>query len=181
MEQRATGQFLKVLGPTGVVVSIAGWMLDPTVCGGMTMGAPRLELAALIDLNRLLMGTARAAHSRSARAIAQEAGNDTSQNAGSTLNSANELAVRQRGGLPRDVVTTILVQLERYVLAVLKWNYLTRYGTQPESLRLRTLCTRPSRKSIDRTLITELYSRILLFNSVVRPNSTHACPNFPNS
>jgi hypothetical protein len=31
VEQRATGQFLNVLGPTGVVVSVAGWMLDPTL------------------------------------------------------------------------------------------------------------------------------------------------------
>ena len=28
VEQRATGQFLKVQGPTGVVVSMAGWMFD---------------------------------------------------------------------------------------------------------------------------------------------------------
>jgi hypothetical protein len=32
VEQRATGQFLKVLGPADVVVSMAGWMLDPVVC-----------------------------------------------------------------------------------------------------------------------------------------------------
>ena len=32
--RRATGLFLQVSGPAGVVVSIAGWMLDPVVCAG---------------------------------------------------------------------------------------------------------------------------------------------------
>ena len=56
VEQRATGQFLKVEGPTGIVVSIAGWMLDPVICAKMTIGTPRVDLAALIELKRLLMG-----------------------------------------------------------------------------------------------------------------------------
>jgi hypothetical protein len=43
VEQRATGRFLKVLGPAGVVVSIADWMLDPVACAGMAMGAPRVK------------------------------------------------------------------------------------------------------------------------------------------
>jgi hypothetical protein len=54
VEQRATGQFLKVQGPAGVVVSIAGWMVDPVVCPGMTIGAPRVHLAALVELKQLL-------------------------------------------------------------------------------------------------------------------------------
>ena len=65
VEQRATGQFLKVQGPAGIVVSIAGWMLDPVICAGMTIGAPRVDLAALIELKRLLIGVANPAHSRS--------------------------------------------------------------------------------------------------------------------
>jgi hypothetical protein len=55
MEQRATGQFLSVQGPAGIVVSIAGWMLDPVICAGMTIGAPRVDLAALVELERLLI------------------------------------------------------------------------------------------------------------------------------
>jgi excisionase family DNA binding protein len=43
VEQRATGQFLKVQGPASVVVSIAGWMLDPVACAGMIMGAPHVD------------------------------------------------------------------------------------------------------------------------------------------
>jgi hypothetical protein len=58
VEQRATGQFLKVQGAAGAVVSIAAWMLDPVVCAGMTMGALRVDLAALVELKRLLIGTA---------------------------------------------------------------------------------------------------------------------------
>ena len=64
VEQRATGRFLKVLGPAGVVVSIAEWMLDPIVCAGMTIGAPRVDLAALIELERLLIARANPADSQ---------------------------------------------------------------------------------------------------------------------
>src|SRR5208283_3435560 len=60
LEQRATGQFLKVQGPAGVVVSIAGWMLDPVICAAMAMGAPRVDLTALVELERLLIGAASA-------------------------------------------------------------------------------------------------------------------------
>jgi hypothetical protein len=38
------------------VVAIAGWMLNPVVCAGMTIGAPRVDLAALVELERLLIG-----------------------------------------------------------------------------------------------------------------------------
>jgi hypothetical protein len=58
IEQRATGQFLRVQWPAGIVVSIAGWMLDPVICAGMTIGAPRVDVAALVELERLLIGTA---------------------------------------------------------------------------------------------------------------------------
>jgi hypothetical protein len=44
VEQRATGQFLKVQGPAGIVVSIAGWMPDPVICGAMTSGPPDQSL-----------------------------------------------------------------------------------------------------------------------------------------
>jgi hypothetical protein len=33
-------------------------MLDPVICAGMTIGAPRVDLAALVELERLLIGTA---------------------------------------------------------------------------------------------------------------------------
>jgi len=54
VEQRATGQFLKVEGPSCVVVSIPGWMVDPLVCAEMSIGRPQVDLAALSDLTRLV-------------------------------------------------------------------------------------------------------------------------------
>ena len=65
VERRATGLFLMVQGPSGIVVSIAGWMLDPVICAEMTMGVPRVDLAALIELRRLLMEDSKPTHSRS--------------------------------------------------------------------------------------------------------------------
>jgi len=50
---------------TGVVVSIAGWMLDPVVCVAMAMGAPRVDLATLVELKRLLIGASKPTHCRS--------------------------------------------------------------------------------------------------------------------
>jgi hypothetical protein len=52
--QRATGRFLSILGPAGVIVTIADWMLDPIVCAAMPKGTPRVDLAALVELKRLL-------------------------------------------------------------------------------------------------------------------------------
>jgi hypothetical protein len=65
VEQRATGQFLKVQGPAGIVVSIGGWMLDPVICAAMTLGPPRVDLAALIELRHVLMGVFKPTNSRS--------------------------------------------------------------------------------------------------------------------
>jgi hypothetical protein len=96
VEQRATGQFLMVQGPTGIVISIASWMTDPVVCAGMTIGAPHVDLAALVELKRLLMGTGNPAHSRSDIAIAPEEGNEISQIAGDGAGSADDPDVRQQ-------------------------------------------------------------------------------------
>lgn len=38
----------------GVVILIAAWMLDPLACAGMELGAPRVTVEALADLQRLL-------------------------------------------------------------------------------------------------------------------------------
>lgn len=72
VEERATGRFLKVLGPTGVVTAISGWMIDPVACSGMTLGTPRVDLAALIELVRLVSGDDKPANFRSERRITQE-------------------------------------------------------------------------------------------------------------
>ena len=81
VEQRATGPFLQVQGPAGVVISIAGWMLDPVVCAGMAIGAPRVDVAALVELQRRLKGAVKAADSRSDVAIVPEENNAVSRDA----------------------------------------------------------------------------------------------------
>src|SRR3954454_22686747 len=71
--QRATGRFLSILGPAGVVVvTIADWMLDPIVCAALPEGNPRVDLAALLELKRLLMCAADTTHSWGDSEILQE-------------------------------------------------------------------------------------------------------------
>ncbi|WP_244427773.1 hypothetical protein [Sinorhizobium fredii] len=82
VEERATGRFLKVLGPSGVVVSISGWMVDPVVCRGMTMGLAGVDLAALVELNTLVTGGDKPALFRGGRRITQEEDDEISQYAG---------------------------------------------------------------------------------------------------
>ncbi|WP_234844983.1 hypothetical protein, partial [Sinorhizobium meliloti] len=88
VEERATGRFLKVLGPTGVVIAISGWMIDPLVCRAMTMGTPRVDLATLIELNRLVSGGTKAAPFRSGRRITQEDHDEIPQYAGAGVGPA---------------------------------------------------------------------------------------------
>jgi hypothetical protein len=38
-----------------VVIVVAAWMLDPAACAGMALGAPRVNLAALVEVNQLLV------------------------------------------------------------------------------------------------------------------------------
>lgn len=89
-----TGQYLQVLGPAGVVVSIAGWMIDPLTCGGMTMGSARVDLAALIDLNRLVTGGDKPALFQGGRGVAGEKDDETSQYAGACRGSAAQPHIR---------------------------------------------------------------------------------------
>jgi hypothetical protein len=43
VEQRVTGQFLKIEGPSGIVVSVPGWMVDALVCPDMKIGPPQVN------------------------------------------------------------------------------------------------------------------------------------------
>ncbi|OCP18528.1 hypothetical protein BC361_32080 [Ensifer sp. LC54] len=52
VDQRATGIFFQVLGPVGIVVMIAGWMIDPVTYASMTRGAARVAL----DMNLTSIG-----------------------------------------------------------------------------------------------------------------------------
>lgn len=94
--QRATGRFLSILGPAGVVVTIADWMLDPIVCAALPEGNPRVDLAALLELKRLLMCAADTTHSWGDSGILQEDHHDVSQAAVADRGSADEPAIRRQ-------------------------------------------------------------------------------------
>lgn len=93
VEQRTTGLFLQVQAPTGVVISIAGWMLDPVVCAGMVIRAPRVDVAALVEPQRWLKGAVKAADSRSDVAIVSEENNAVSRDAVGGKGSADEFVI----------------------------------------------------------------------------------------
>ncbi len=69
------------------------------------MGVPRVDLLALIELRRLLMGVSNPTHSRIEFGIVREEGNAVSQVAGSGAGSADEPVIRKqqagRVGCPR--------------------------------------------------------------------------------
>jgi hypothetical protein len=39
----------------GVVIAVAGWMLDPTTCTSLTLGPPQASIEALTDLHCVLV------------------------------------------------------------------------------------------------------------------------------
>ncbi|TKA93935.1 hypothetical protein FAZ78_25135 [Cereibacter changlensis] len=54
VDRRRSGRFVHVEVHPGVFRVLAAWMLDPVACAGMDLGAPRVSLAALADLDDLL-------------------------------------------------------------------------------------------------------------------------------
>ena len=94
VEQRVTGQFLKIEGPSGIVVSVAGWMVDALVCADMSIGPPQVNLAALSDINRLVTRAAAPAHSPSENGTAKEEVDEAAQRAHTDLGQADEPDVR---------------------------------------------------------------------------------------
>jgi hypothetical protein len=63
-------------------------MIDPVACGGMAIGAARVDLAALIELNKLVSGSNKAALFQSGRRITQEEDDDIPQYAGAGVRPA---------------------------------------------------------------------------------------------
>src|SRR6476660_2969883 len=55
LARRAGGDVVHVEVTPGVVIVVAAWMLDPAACAGMSLGAPRVKLAALAELHQLLV------------------------------------------------------------------------------------------------------------------------------
>jgi hypothetical protein len=48
---------VQVEGPTGIIISIAGWMLDSVACAKMVVGTPCVDLATLLALKQVLMAS----------------------------------------------------------------------------------------------------------------------------
>jgi len=94
-EQRATGQFVQVEGPTGVVISIAGWMFDPVVCARMAVGAPLVDLATLLELKQVLIGVGMPRESPSDNGFVREEGDEVSRFADGDSESADAPVIRQ--------------------------------------------------------------------------------------
>jgi hypothetical protein len=76
-ERRAGGEFVHVEAAPGVVIVVAAWMLDPAACAGMTSGAPRLSISALVDLHHLLIERGFRRNSSGDSTIVQEEHDET--------------------------------------------------------------------------------------------------------
>jgi hypothetical protein len=75
-ELRANGRVVHLEAATGVIVVLADWMLDPAACAGMErLGAPRVDLATLRNLTRLLAERGFGQHSSRDPRIAREVQN----------------------------------------------------------------------------------------------------------
>lgn len=75
----------------GVVVVLAGWMLDAVACAGMDIGAPRADIAALTDLHRLLAERGFRRSSSGDPRIAEEEQNEQVAASGSDSAGANRV------------------------------------------------------------------------------------------
>jgi hypothetical protein len=72
VERRAGGDVVHVEVTPGVVIVVAAWMLDRAACAGMSLGAPRVKLAALAELHQLLVERGFRRSSRDDPTIVQE-------------------------------------------------------------------------------------------------------------
>jgi len=75
-EQRAAGPVAHVETAPGVVIVVAAWLLDPIICAGMQIGAPRVCVTALVDLHHLLVERGLRASSTDDSNIVQEKPSD---------------------------------------------------------------------------------------------------------
>jgi len=82
IEQRATGRVVHVEMAPGVVTLVAAWMLDPVICAAMQIGAPRASVAALVDLQHLLVERGLRASSADDSDIVREEPSDQVANIG---------------------------------------------------------------------------------------------------
>jgi excisionase family DNA binding protein len=79
--------------PTGVVLTIPGWMFDPSACSNMATGTPRVTVTALVELTQLLMDTANRAQFPGDVGFAQEEANEISQIAENGLKRETRITI----------------------------------------------------------------------------------------
>jgi hypothetical protein len=63
VEERSGGRVVHVEASPGVVRVVSAWMLDRVMCSGMALGEPRVTVAVLSELDRLLVDWSLRAHS----------------------------------------------------------------------------------------------------------------------
>ena len=78
-ERRASGELVHIEVEPGIVVAVPSWMLDPVICAGMGIGEPRVNLAALFELQNLLTSQNSTRSSRDDDRIAKEDRNGTEE------------------------------------------------------------------------------------------------------
>jgi hypothetical protein len=92
-EDRLAGRFVHVEVAPGVVTVIAAWMLDPVACAGMELGPPRVSVAALADLNQLLIERGSRRCSRGGSNIAQEEHHGEPAQTGTAIHGTRQLSM----------------------------------------------------------------------------------------
>ena len=85
VERRAGGDVVHIEVAPGVVIVVAAWMLDPAACAGMSLGAPRVTLAALAELDQLLTERGFRRSSRDDPTIVQEERHEELARAGGAI------------------------------------------------------------------------------------------------
>ena len=77
----------------GVVIVVAGWMLDPAACAGMSLGAPCATLAALAELHQLLTEFGFRRSSRDDSTIVQEEQHEELARADGAIRGPRQLSI----------------------------------------------------------------------------------------
>lgn len=98
VEERATGRFLKVEGPSGIVVSMPGWMVDPVACAEMRFGTPQVDVTALSDLKRLVTMVAASPNSQSDDGVVWEEVDEQARRARADRRQTDESDIRAPQG-----------------------------------------------------------------------------------
>ena len=97
LEQRASGQSVRVEAPSGEVALVPSWMLDAVVCAGMELSEPEISLTALAELHRLLIDTGVALNSREAANLSREETDDDRLASCSTIPTPDRTGARITG------------------------------------------------------------------------------------